>query len=178
MEDNSGKMKVAWSMGKGKIPNGPDFANTTGTIYLDSFGWDQIIVAKGDVKGTPFKFDKLSASTGSTGTKFSATIVLIRAMPEDHNGVDIYKYLKYSFAGENGDRIGFGESPLMLIGSVANYVDKNQDIIIWYNPDEVDNSTEGVGKAAATPQPPNKATISILVGVSVIKKTPPGSTNS
>jgi hypothetical protein len=169
MEENSGKIKVAWSMGKVKIPNGPDFSNTIGTIYLDSFGWDQIIVAKSDGKdkGNPFKFDKLSASPSPT-IKISATIVLIRAMPEDNGGADIYKYLSYRFTGDTGDPTRFGESPLMLIGSVANYVDKNQEITIWYNPDEVDNSTEGAGKATM-PQPPIKATISILIGV---KKSP------
>jgi hypothetical protein len=170
MDDNSGKMKVVWSI-KGKIPNGPDFSNTTGTIYLDSFRWHQIIVAKSDSKdigkGYTHKFDKL---LGSATIKISATIVLIRAMPEDNNGTDIYKYLSYKFAGDTGDATKFDESPLMLIGSVADHVLKKQDITIWYNPDEADKSTEGVGKAATMPQPPNKATISILVGVSVSVK--------
>ena len=167
---DAGKMNVVWSI-KGKIPNGPDLSNTTGTIYLDSFRWDQIIVAKSDSKdinkGYIHKFDRLS---GSATTEISATILLIRAMPEDNNGADIYKYLSYKFAGDTGDATKFDESPLMLIGSVAKLIDNYQDITIWYNPDEADNSAEGVGKAATMPQPPNKATISILVGVSVSVK--------
>jgi hypothetical protein len=157
MEDNSGKIKVSWSIGKGKIPNGPDFSNTIGTIYLDSFRWDQISIPKGSSgPGKKFPLDKQSDTV--------ATIVLIRAIPDDNGGADIYKYLKYQLGDEPQTHTDFGESPLMLIGSVATLVSKYQGITIWYNPDDPDNSKEGAGKAT-TPQPPKEATISILVGV-------------
>jgi hypothetical protein len=127
MEENSGKIKVAWSMGKVKIPNGPDFSNTTGTIYLDSFGWDQIAVPKsestGTGTGTTFKFDKLVSS--DKGIDISATIVLIRAIPDDNGGADIHKYLKYQLGDEKDSQTEFGESPLMFIGSVAKLVSKS-----------------------------------------------------
>jgi hypothetical protein len=154
-KDIPGKIKVAWSIGKGKIPNGPDFANTTGTIDLDSFGWDQISVPKG-INGKETKFEK---------SLDKATIVLIRAIPDDNGGAEIYKNLQYKFLGEGfPEKTDFGESPLMLMGSVAKLVSKCTGITIFYDPDKVDNSTEDAGKATK-PQPPKEATISILIGV-------------
>lgn len=155
MADDSGQMKVDWKIGKGNIPNGPDFSNTTGTINLDSFGWDQISVVKGDHEKTLTINKPLE----------QATIVLIRALPGDNNGADIYKYLSYKFGNEGWTY--FDNSPLMLIGSVAKkfFHGKGQQITIRYDPDRTVNSDEGAGKAATTPQPPNKAIVSILVGI-------------
>lgn len=172
MGENLCQVKVAWEIGKGQIPNGPEFAKTAGKINMDSFRYDRVSVARNDSEGTKHHIGRVMDD---------ATMVLIRALEADNNDHNMYPQLWYKFGDGELNKTAFGEGPLMLIGSVAKLVSGLHDITLWYEKKEeelpecgnADGNKGGAGKAATMLQPwPNRAILEIIIGIASPGKKP------
>lgn len=167
MADNLCQMKVAWKIGEGQIPNGPTLVGTGGKINVDSFRYDRVPVAKNDNEGTNHHIGKVVDD---------ASMVLIRALEADNNGHNMYPKLSYKIG--DMERTPFGESPLMLIGSVAKLMHGHHDITLEYHVyedlPECGSAGGNTGGAGTTPtQPwPNKAILEVIIGVASPGKKP------